>query len=440
MEQVKTYNFDQNFQSLIAACVLKDTSFNNRTDGLIKHEYFELDTHQNIVKLAKLYYTKYKKIPTYQIIKMMIEKGVEAGKIRKDMLQETLSNLDIIYEWDISDVDYVVDQVSDFARHQAISNEILNAVDLIEEGCYDEIAKRIQEANQVGANNNDSGYNFFGDKEISEREQARLDKIQNVERKQVIPTGITKLDKILYHGGFAKKEMVSMMGKSKSGKSISLAWFAKNAAFSGFNVLFATLEVSKEMTAERLESSIVQIAMNDLQHHIAEAKQKVLDYRDKVGRLEIVEYPSGQMKPSDLLRCIQKYKSDGIIFDMVVVDYADIMCPEHRYNDPIENSKSIYLALRAMATTENVVVLTATQTNREGAKAAVATDINVAEDYNRIRIPDLVISINATDEERANGEARLYLAASRNQQGNFTIKIKQRLECMIFCEKILDIM
>ena len=48
-----------------------------------------------------------------------------------------------------------------------------------------------------------------------------------------------------------------------------------------------------------------------------------------------------------------------------------------------------------------------------------------------------MISINKTEEEQQNEEARLYFAASRNQAGGFTIKIKQDLARMQFCLAVL---
>ncbi len=88
---------------------------------------------------------------------------------------------------------------------------------------------------------------------------------------------------------------------------------------------------------------------------------------------------------------------------------------------------------------EGFAVLTATQTNRAGASKAVAKMDDVAEDFNKIRIADLVISINRTDEERAMGEARLFFAASRNQPGNFSLRISQDLDRMKFVKDIIGV-
>jgi len=179
--------------------------------------------------------------------------------------------------------------------------------------------------------------------------------------------------------------------------------------------------------------------MTELENHIIDAKEKIKALQEKAGTLKIKEYPTGTLTPNALSRVIQKYKGDGIVFDMIVVDYADIMAPNIKTDNSIENSKSIYIDLRAMAQLENVVMLSAMQTNREGAKAATSRMEHAAEDFNKIRIPDLVISINRTDEERSRNEARLFFAASRNQKGDFTIHIQQDLEKMAFIEKVLKI-
>lgn len=145
----------------------------------------------------------------------------------------------------------------------------------------------------------------------------------------------------------------------------------------------------------------------------------------------------GEMRPSDLRRLYLNQQAKlGVNYDLVVVDYADIMAPEVRSGNKIDNSCSIYQNLRAFAQTYNVALLSATQTNRDGAKSAVAKATDVAEDYNKIRIADLVISINATPDEKAQNIARLYFAASRHQEGDFTVNIQQDLARGKFIKKV----
>ena len=433
------YDFEEEFQLKVAACVLKSEQFNKRSSGLIKPEYFEKDAEAAIVSTCCRYFDKYGKTPSVTVLIQLLNADVAAKVIRKDFLPDIKLLIPKLIKEDITDSDFIVDQVAQFARHKAMESAILDYSDLIDRKDYDRAAKIVATAANVGANDGEREYDFFSDEAIESRETKRNERVLGVKSSDAISTGVKALDKALYHSGWGKGELYIMMGPPKSGKSISLAYFAKNASLQGHNVLFVTLEVSTDITAERIDSSITGIAMAELEHHIIDVKDKIKALQAKAGKLKIKEYPTGTLTPNALSRAIQRYKSDGVIFDMVVVDYADIMAPNHRSDNAIENSKSIYVDLRALAQVENVVMLSAMQTNREGAKATTSRMEHAAEDFNKIRIPDLVISINRTDEERSRNEARLFFAASRNQRGDFSIHINQDLEAMNFVKSVIKI-
>ena len=437
---VAKFDFDIEFQTKIAACVFKDKQFNDRVIDLIKPEYFQSNSEAAIVYAVSRYFSKYKTAPDITILMQLLKDDIKAKIIRSDLVDDVKDSVRKLVAEDITDAVFVSDQVAVFARHQAMENAMMPYLDLIARGEYDKAAKLVAEASSVCANEGDDDYEFFSDEAIEERERIKNERLTGASTGVTIPTGLKALDKCLFHGGWAKKEFYTLMGPPKIGKSIGLAYFAKCASMQGHNVLFVTLEVSKAMAAERIESSITGIDMTELVNNIADAKDKIIAIRSGVGKLFIREYPPNRMTPSMLKRLIQKLKSKGHKIDMVVVDYADIARADVVIpNNPIENSKSIYTEFRAIAVEEEVAVLSATQTNREGIKAITAKMEHAAEDINRIRIPDLVISINRTEEEKMRNEARLFFAASRNQQGDFTIFIKQALSRMAFVDSILKI-
>ena len=82
-------------------------------------------------------------------------------------------------------------------------------------------------------------------------------------------------------------------------------------------------------------------------------------------------------------------------------------------------------------------MLTAWQTNREGHKAATADAQHVAEDFNVVRTADILISINSAPDERERNEARLFFAASRNQETGMQVQIEQDLERMRFIKRVI---
>lgn len=225
-----------------------------------------------------------------------------------------------------------------------------------------------------------------------------------------------------------------------SHNTTALMEFGKNAAANPIkrnNVLYVTLEVSAAIIADRLDAAISNQIMMELDLHIGEVKEKIEEWSRRSGRFDIVEFPTGSMRVSDLRRLLERKKAEGIAYDLVIVDYADLIAPERATDNSIENSKSVYVSLRGLAMIEDVAILTATQTNREGAKKMVATATDVADDFNKIRIADIVISINKSDEERRALQARLFFAAVRNGRSNFTIRIQQDVDRMRFCTEVL---
>lgn len=433
------YEFDDDFQSKIAAMVLRETRFNERTDGLIKPGYFESASEAVLVNIALKYFSKYKQVPDTVTLMRLLAGEIEAKRVRKDMVPEIKATIKKLYkEVDISDVDFVVDETAAFARTQAVSQAILDAAELIIKRKVDEALELVKRAGETGAHDTGlASYDYF--QRIEERTQTRKDKITGVAKPTGITTGSIKFDRLLYHKGWGRKELTVVMGGPKAGKSTALGHFGRMAAFAGYNVLIVTLEVSAQIYAERLDAAISDVGMDELATKIMEVERKVKDGATRAAKLVIEEFPTGSLSPPMLKRLLNRYKANGTVFDMVVLDYADLMAPEFRTDSPIENSRSIYVALRAIAQEWDLALLTATQTNREGAKAGVAKMDHVAEDFNRIRIADLVFSINRTEDDARNNEARLYFVASRNQKGGMQVTIKQDTDKMVFINEIVRI-
>lgn len=437
MEQPK-FEFDGAFQSKIAALVVRDTQFMQRVDGLIRPEYFESGVDAAWVSVCMRYYLKYKRVPADKTIYARLLKEDLTAKIIDPVMMTHMARYyqDNILKADLSDRDFVVDEVATFARHQAVSAAILQSVTDLDRRDFERISKSLRKALDVGANQDGDIYDFG--ENVEARTGERLDRAAGKLPPQGITTGYPMLNDCLYHKGWGRRELSVIMGGAKAGKTTALLDFAIQAVNAHHNVLYVTLEVSAKILAERCDANMSQTRVMDLQDKAHDVKAKVKSFMTAAGaRLVLKEFPTGSATVSDLRRLIERFKSRGLVFDMVVVDYADIMAPERYTDNQQENSKSVYVGLRGLAMAEDFALLTATQTNREGFKATVAKAEHVADDFNKIRIADIIISINRTPEELAAGQARLYFAASRNQPGNFTIRIEQQLDQMRFITKVI---
>ncbi len=435
-EAVPHYEFDADFQQKIAALTLRDTQFAQLTDGLIRPEFFENAAYSALIKLASDYFSRYKKAPGDKtIIVSLMKEAIRTKVIPTEMAKLALSVVPALFETDVSDRDYVADTCATFARHQAVAKAILDSVEMVDKRDFEGVGAKMRKALDTGVNVNGGAYNYADMSAM--RAHERRERAAGVRPPTGITTGYSVLDDHLYHKGWGRKELSVLMGGPKAGKSMAMIGFGVNAVANGYRTLYVTLEVASGIIAERMDANIAERAMMELGTHIDEVEEKVTAFMAKAAPFIIHEYPTGSMRASDLRRLIEHYKAQGVIFDLVIIDYADLMAPERVTDNIQENSKSVYINLRGLAMQEGFALLTATQTNREGAKKAVATMTDVAEDLNKVRIADVLISINKDDAERAINQARLFFAASRNQRSGFSIRIEQNIDCGRFISKVL---
>lgn len=423
------FPFDSGYQEQVAALCIRSSSFLRRTQGLILPDYFENSNQAVLVNISITHYENYGKKPVGKEWLELIKAARASRMYRDDMHTEIVSTFKRLRAIDLPGEDYAVDLCAEFARHQEVSKALLKSIDLVSTGKnhkMNEAIRILTKAFDTGASDAVQDMDYAG--EIDKRTNIRQEMAAGNMAPQGISTGFKKLDGYLYHKGWGRKELTAFMAGAKQGKSAMLGDICARAYIDGYKCLYVSLELSREIIAARLDANLSDTPIGDLEDNLfAVSNQVKAKVANTKGVFKIVEYPPESFKPSMLRRLLERYRADGIEFDIVAVDYADIMQAENPTGDAIENSKSVWLALRSIAMEENLAMLTASQTNRDGHKASTAKATDVASDFNKIRVADLVISINATDEEKQNGEARLFFAASRNQAGEFALTIKRDL-------------
>lgn len=434
-EETATFEFDAPFQRKIASHVLRDEMFMRRASDLVAKEYFEDEGLQWIVGYSVEHYRRFEQVPSGEIVINDIKALKASGRIKSELLDLVLPHLKHMFSpsCDLSNRDYMVEQVARFAKKQAYERAILKSAELIDKGDnFDEVKQIIDEAARVGATDEGVSYEFWST--ADKRAEQRAERLRSG-IKTGITTGVKELDDALAEGGWGRGELSILMGPPKAGKSIGLGEFAVNASLAGHNVLYLSLENSARIVGERMDANASEFRMKDLLTTSAVART-VMDKGSKAGKLFIHEFPTGSLTPSTIRRLIRKYQSMGHTIDLVVIDYADIMAPDFRTGAENTDSKQIYTGIRAIAMEEGCAMLTATQTNRDGAKATVAKVTDVSEDINRVRLADVFMILAATDQEKADDVFRLYMSAMRNSESGVMFTCRSDRARMKFIKKI----
>lgn len=432
-----TYEFDEAFQSKIAGLFSRDTTFAKRVTDLIDPTYFTDTGTAEFVRICQEHLRKFGNVPDRSTFMKVLKDLWTSKRLRDDTLQGVKDAFMKSMKADLTNAEYVAEEVATFAKHQAIQNAMMASIPLLEKGDFGKIRELMTSATQIGLTDDWEDYDYF--EEIKSRTAKREDIATGTVLRTGITTGYAKVDCHLYHQGWGRKELSCLMGAAKSGKSLGLGDFAKNASLAGYNVLYVSLEVAKEIISERIDAAMSDTLMRELVNDRAKVEAEITKMQAKAGVFKVIDFPSGTLKVNQLNRVLEKYRDKGIIFDLVVVDYADIMCPERSSDELREGLRMIYIQLRALAHQWNVAMLTATQTNRDGAKAATAKATDVGDDWNKVRTVDILIGINATEAEKQAGEARLHWAISRNTKDGFSLRIKQDREKMQFLKDVIGI-
>lgn len=437
IEVEATYDFDEAFQDKIAGIFARDTTFAKRVTDLVRPEYFSNAGTAEFLRICQEHLRKFGAVPDRTTFVKVLKDMVAAKKVRDDVLEGVKSAFLKSTKADLTNAEFVAEEVATFAKHQAIQNAMMQSIPLLEKGDFGKIRELMSTACQIGLTDDWEDYDYF--EEIKSRTAKRDDIAAGSVLRTGITSGYAKIDCHLYHNGWGRKELSCLMGPAKSGKSLGLGDFAKNASLAGYNVLYVSLEVAKEIISERIDAALSDTLMSELVKDRSKIEAEIKKAEAKAGVFKVIDFPSGTLKVSHLNRVLEKYRDRGIVFDLVVVDYADIMAPERNSDELREGLRRIYIDLRALAHVWNIALLTATQTNRDGAKAVTAKATDVGDDWNKVRTVDILIGINATDAEKAAGEARLHWAISRNTADGFSLRIKQDRQKMQFLKDVIGI-
>lgn len=252
---------------------------------------------------------------------------------------------------------------------------------------------------------------------------SEIDKQIDINKKtmEILPTGLLLLDDLL-EGGFLKKELVLLGGKTGGGKSLLAGHIFYNMAKNGQKCAYFSLEISNEMIASRLMGARADISPTRLMiHELMDNELK----RKNEAKAALSVYEEFMYFYDDLYVYAQIEKE--IItqkYDFVVIDFIQNI--RSGKSDEYERLSDVSLSLQKVAKTANCCVLALSQLSNERARDKKTTDIVEYKGSGAIgHAADLGFFIEAG---RA-GEGSLSLRLRKNRRGisgtSFSFMIKQ---------------
>ena len=401
-QQYDTFSkFGKSFQEKLVKTVLFDRNFANQMEEVLDTSYLELKYLQVFVDLMFQHKQSYPH-PTYEAMVSVVRTQTE--DYSDSIIKQVIEFMARIKSNAIGDDDeeYVKEKSLDFCKKQKLKEAILKSVDLLQSQSFDQIQKVINEAMNLGADNN-HGHDWH--KDVLDRFELKM--------RNPVSTQWDEIDMIT-KGGLGKRELGVVVAPTGAGKSMALAHLGAHAVIKGKTVVHYTLELADTVVGQRYDSCITGIDLKNLMS----MKDSILGVIEHIpGQLIIKEYPTKSASTRTISTHLEKLKQKGINPDMIIVDYADLLKPTasgFKTQELRHSLGNIYEELRAIGQVWDIPVWTASQTNRSGLNAEVITMESISEAFSKCFVADFICSISRTVEDKTENKGRMFVAKNRN--------------------------
>lgn len=152
---------------------------------------------------------------------------------------------------------------------------------------------------------------------------------------------------------------------------------------------------------------------------------KMKKFRSTFGnnRFQLLAAPAYSMNMKDVDTSLDYLETnEGFIPDLIFVDYADILRPEHggERRDQIDTTWKL---LKRLAVERHALVVTGSQSNRGSEKKSMLEESDTSDDIRKVAHVDVLLTLNQTPEEKENDIMRVGVIAHRHKKFNPNIQI-----------------
>jgi|TARA_B110000908_G_scaffold172308_1_gene238951 hypothetical protein len=400
----KLSDWGYNFQIKLVASLFTDRLFLQQISDILDRKFFESEANQFIIGVVMDYFQEFKDAPTMEVFKVKLD------ELDNDLLVQTIKShlKDVYLQFEATDLEFIKGKTLDFCKNQALKKAIVESVELLQVGEFDQIKVKIDEAMKAGVEKN-LGHDYNDEVEIRYQESSR----------SPISTGWDVIDD-LADGGLGKGELGVMVAPAGIGKSWALINVGANAVKAGLNVIHYTLELNEHYVGMRYDAVFTGIANQDLRYHQDDVK-KMVDSLD--GSLTIKYYPTKGAGITTLAAHLERCRINDKKPDLIIVDYADLLRGVRGLEKRHELG-NIYEDLRGMAGEYQIPIWTASQANRSALQEDVIQADKIAEDYSKIMTADFVISLSRKIEDKVAGTGRWHIIKNRFGPDGITLPSK----------------
>ena len=380
-------------EKIILSNLVFNEEYSRRILTYLKPEYFNDKIDQTLYSLIDSFSKKYNKVPSKEALLIDLS---NLDSLNEEQFKQTKEQIENLSFDEKTDMDWLLDNTEKFCQDKEIHNALRASIKMLDgEGNKNAIPKLLQDALQVSFNSS-IGHDFTEDYD------KRFDEYHKKENR--VDFDIHLLN-VITNGGLPEKTLNVILAGTGVGKSLAMCHMAAHNLMCSKNVLYITLEMAEERIAQRVDTNLLNVTLEELLMLPRNVYHKKMDkVRETTkGKLIVKEYPTATAGSGHFRHLLNELRiKKNFVPDIIYIDYLNLCISSRLKFGSNVNSysyiKSIAEELRGLAVEFELPIVTATQTNRS---ALVASDVGLENTSDSIGLPmtaDFMVALIATEE------------------------------------------
>jgi len=421
-ENTLTAYLGPEFQQRLMWQLLVEPEFAEKIIPDLAVEYFDDPNLKRLFIIIMEYYGEYEKVPNLQ--NKSIHQAINEYKTPNNQIEEEslfsvikrieLWNQRIINKQMLYDGDAVQKSTKWFIKQQEyrkLAEKIIGDVktgDIRSKYVVTEIEEKFQKISHIGDEEDDSESVLEG-----------ISKALRKEFRETIPTGIEAID-VLTGGGLGKGEMGIILAPSGVGKTTALTKIANTAYDCDKNVAQIIFEDTIDQIKRKhyviwADSSHTQINEDDDERErvdkVAHEKGRAMQGK---GNLIVKKFSQEDTTIKDIKNWMLAHeKKFGYKFDILVLDYLDVLESHKRSPDRHEAELAVVKGFEALASDLDIPAWTAIQSNRSGIGSEFVEAQQTGGNIKRMQKAHFFMSIAKTPAQQEANFANIRIIKAR---------------------------
>jgi len=411
---------------------LAQRAFSSRLSG----EFYTSSIYGFAFDAVKEYWLKYRKPPTKNILKRLIEKS----KLDDDSKVLYAKKLLRLYGVDAVESDFSIDNLNSEAKKRTFVRDIERAAEII--GSSGDVDKAIKLMN-LSTTTSLSDFTSW-------KSYDYLDEWENRQKRRKLTKGtvesiglMTKL-KVLddyMKKGCKRGSLNIIAAKTGVGKTNFLVQIGVAGLFQGASVTHVTLENPYEQLSTRYDARITRIPYDMFQLYDFDGEKK--KYRKRANKtikflreslsskLRIVEAVPTKTNMLTIYDIINTAKLEGHNTELLIIDSFDIMDSLAKFEQKRLQVAAVYWEGKALFLEQSTVGWSSAQLNRVADDEKPSLE-DLSEAYDKSRISDKVLGLSRTIKDKIEGTCTIGVLKDRDGPDGYFVKMGVDFSRMLF--------